>query len=157
LAQSDAGHPVLVDPVTNLPNRLHFDLVYRVVFAAGTRGFPITVMLIEVPALEDSPEDLEDLAQRVSAVTRRMDLLARLEGSQFVALLLGCNVHGGRIAAERVLLTLEPWLDENQFEMKIGVAALQPYMKEGNELMEEARTALRVARSLPGSDVETRP
>jgi GGDEF domain-containing protein len=157
LAPSHTGHPVLEDPVTNLPNRLHFDVVYGVVFAAGTRGFPITVMLIEVPALEASTELLREFAQRVSSVTRRMDLLAHLDDGQFVALLLGCNVHGGRVAAERLLLTLEPWLEENRVEMKIGVAALQPHMKREDELMEEARTALRAARSSPGSDIETRP
>jgi GGDEF domain-containing protein len=148
---------VLVDTVTNLPNRLHFDVVYRVVFAAGTRGLPISVMLIEVPALEGSAENLQELAQRVSSVTRRMDLLAHLGDGRLVALLLGCNVHGGRVAAERLLLTLEPWLDENQVTMKIGVAALQPHMKGEEELMEEAGTALGVARSSPGSYVETRP
>lgn len=154
---AEQDHPALMDAVTNLPSRLHFDVVYRVVFAAGTRGFPITVLLLEAAALEGSPDDLRELARRLSAVTRRMDLLARFDEGRLVALLLGCNVHGGRVAAERLVLSLEPWLMERSVEMKVGVAALQPHMEKGGELIEEARRALVDARDVPGNAVETRP
>ena len=157
VASAQPDHPVLTDPVTDLPNRLHFDVVYRVVFAAGTRGFPITILLIEAPALEDSREHMRELAGRLSAVTRRMDLLARLDEGRFVALLLGCNVHGGRVAAERLTLALEPWLKAVAAELKVGVAALQPHMEGEGELMEEAQNALLEALSLPGNAIETRP
>ena len=157
VAAVERDHPVLMDPVTELPSRLHFDVVYRVVFAAGTRGFPITVLLIEAPTLEDSLDHLRELARRLAAVTRRMDLLARFDAGRFVALLLGCNVHGGRVAAERLVLALEPWLHEKSAEMKIGVAALQPHMKEEQELIAEAREALIQAHAVLGSSVEARP
>jgi GGDEF domain-containing protein len=157
VASAQPDHPVLTDPVTDLPNRLHFDVVYRVVFAAGTRGFPITILLIEAPALEDSLEHMRELAGRLSAVTRRMDLLARLDEGRFVALLLGCNVHGGRVAAERLMLALELWLHAEGAELKVGVAALQPHMEGEGELLEEARNALLEAHSLPGNAIETRP
>ncbi|HZD03276.1 MAG TPA: diguanylate cyclase, partial [Longimicrobiales bacterium] len=88
VVSAERDHPVLMDPVTNLPNRLHFDVVYRVVFAAGTRGFPITVLLLEAAALQDAEDELRELARRLSAVTRRMDLLARFDERRFVALLL---------------------------------------------------------------------
>lgn len=157
VASAQPDHPVLTDAVTALPNRLHFDVVYRVVFAAGTRGFPITILLIEAPALEDSLEHMRELAGRLSSVTRRMDLLASLDGKRFVALLLGCNVHGGRVAAERLVLALEPWLDEVGAELKVGAAALQPHMEGGGELMEEAQIALVEALTQPGNAIETRP
>lgn len=156
VAAAERDHPVLMDPVTDLPSRLHFDVVYRVVFAAGTRGFPITVLLMEAPALT-TDDELREFAQRLSAVTRRMDLLARFEGGRIVALLLGCNVHGGRVAAERMVLSLEPWLLEKNAEMKVGVAALQPHMEEEGELVGEARKALGEAREAVGSAIETRP
>lgn len=157
VVSAERDHPVLMDPVTNLPSRLHFDVVYRVVFAAGTRGFPITVLLLEVAALHDEPDELREFARRISAVTRRMDLLARFDEGRLVALLLGCNVHGGRVAAERLVLSLEPWLLERDAEMKVGVAALQPHMKVEAELLEEARKALAEARETGGNTVETRP
>lgn len=157
VAAAERSHPVLMDPVTELPSRLHFDVVYRVVFAAGTRGFPITVLLIEAPALEHSLDDLRELASRLSAVTRRMDLLARFDAGRFVALLLGCNVHGGRVAAERLVTAIEPWLETKDAEIKIGVAGLQPHMQEEHELIDEAQAALVEARAVAGSSVETRP
>lgn len=157
VASAEPDHPVLTDSATDLPNRLHFDVVYRVVFAAGTRGFPITLLLIEAPALGESLDYIRELGGRLAAVTRRMDLLARLDGGRFVALLLGCNVHGGRVAAERIVLTLEPWLQAESAELKVGVAALQAHMEREGELMEEARIALLEALSLPGNAIETRP
>lgn len=156
VAAAERDHPVLMDPVTDLPSRLHFDVVYRVVFAAGTRGFPITVLIMEAPSL-DRDEDFREFAQRLSAVTRRMDLLARFDETRIVALLLGCNVHGGRVAAERMVLSLEPWLLEQEAEMKVGVAALLPHMEAEGELLEAARTALTEAHGVPGSTIETRP
>lgn len=156
VAAARRDHPVLMDPVSELPSRLHFDVVYRVVFAAGTRGFPITVLLMEAPTL-DSDEEIREFARRLSAVTRRMDLLARFDENRFVALLLGCNVHGGRVAAERMVLSLEPWLLDREGEMKVGVAALLPHMEEETELITEARRALTEAREAPGSSIETRP
>ena len=156
VAAVERDHPVLMDPVTQLPSRLHFDVVYRVVFAAGTRGFPITVLLMEAPAL-DPEDELPEFAKRLSAVTRRMDLLARFDESRIVALLLGCNVHGGRVAAERMVLSLEPWLEGRTAEMKVGVAALLPHMEKESELIEAARVALKDARGAPGSAIETRP
>lgn len=149
-------HPVLTDPVTDLPSRLHFDVVYRVVFAAGTRGFPIALLLLEAPELESDDERAE-LARRLSAVTRRMDLLARFDDERFVALLLGCNVHGGRVAAERMVLSLESWLKERGAHMKVGVAALQPHMEVEGELLAQAEAALAAAVEIAGSTIETRP
>ncbi len=37
----DPALALLTDPETGVANRVHFDVVYRVVFAAGTRGFPM--------------------------------------------------------------------------------------------------------------------
>lgn len=156
ISSAERGHPVLMDPATGLPSRLHFDVVYRVVFAAGTRGFPIAVLLMEAPGLE-TREELREFARRLSAVTRRMDLLARFDEERFVSLLLGCNVHGGRVAAERMVLSLEPWLVGRGGEMKVGVAAIQPHMEEESELLAEARNALAAAREEPESAIETRP
>ena len=40
----DTALASLTDPETDIANRLHFDVVYRVVFAAGTRGFPMALV-----------------------------------------------------------------------------------------------------------------
>ena len=40
-------HEALTDPVTELPNRLHFDVVYGVAWEAGGRGIPVTLVRIE--------------------------------------------------------------------------------------------------------------
>lgn len=152
----DEGREALTDEGTELPNRLHFDVVFRMAFAAGARGFPITVLILEVPAIEDAdPEGLKDLARRLSAVTRRMDLVARLDDTCFAGLLLDCNVHGGHIAAERVLSALMPWLARRDAVVNIGVAAFDQEMQTRQHLMEAARRALEAARAHPGNAIET--
>ena len=45
------GHPALTDLETGLPNGLHFDTVFHIIFAFGARGIPVTVVLLEVEDL----------------------------------------------------------------------------------------------------------
>jgi GGDEF domain-containing protein len=152
----EAGREVLTDAQTRLANRLHFDVVYRIVFAAGTRGFPISVLLMDIP-LADASDDaaVAALGEKLLSFTRDMDLVARLDESRFVALLLGCNVHGGRIAADRILEFMAPWLQSVGTTMNVGVAAYTQEMEAPGHLMAAAEAALRHALETPGPSVET--
>ena len=44
MTEFSAGHPALTDELTGLPNRLHFEAVYRVLFPAADRGVPLTLI-----------------------------------------------------------------------------------------------------------------
>src|SRR5688572_1667397 len=97
------GHPALTDPDTGLANGLHFDLVYAYVFAAGNRGLAFTVMLLSAGGADRVPHDLRrSVGEKVRTATRDCDLVAHIGNGRYVVLLLGTNVQGARIAADRV-------------------------------------------------------
>lgn len=147
----------LTDPETGIANRVHFDVVYRVVFAAGTRGFPMALLLLEPERLSEAGDARRQFARGVDSVTRSSDLVARFDESRFALLLLSCNIHGARIAAERLLQTLTPWLEIHETPMAIGAAAIVPEMTSPDDLTRMAEAALAAASAMPGNAIETRP
>src|SRR5688572_1816853 len=45
-------HEALTEAVTELPNRLHFDVVYRLMWEAGGRGIPVTVIRFDLTGFD---------------------------------------------------------------------------------------------------------
>lgn len=140
------GHPALTDEVTGLANRLHFELVYSYLFEGADRGVPLTVMLVEIPELEK--QELAAVGEVIQRVTRTSDLVAHLQHGRFAVLLLGTNINGGRIAADRLEEALEGMLGDAV--VAIALAGYQPHMKEPHELLQVADTQLRRARGKGG-------
>ena len=144
------GHPALTDSETGLANGLHFDLVYSYLFAAGDRGLSFTVMLLSVGG-DPLPRDrLKAVGQKVRSVTRDSDLVAHVGGGRYVVLLLGTNLPGARIAADRLEIALA---DVAQDRPAFGIVAYNRAMKEASELLEAADRAL-VAAEQAGGGVE---
>jgi GGDEF domain-containing protein len=139
------GHPALTDPTTGLANQLHFDLVYRYLFAAADRGYPLALMLVSAPAPDEGT--LRTLGARIQDMTRVSDLVAHLGDGRFGVLLMGCNLSGGRLAADRVETALAEVVDG---QVSIGLAAFQPEMKQGSDLLEVTTSALRRSEDTGG-------
>lgn len=144
------GHPALTDPDTGLANRLHFELVYRYMFQAGDRGMAFTIMLVAVGgerALDIDAEGLRRMGDTLQSTTRLSDLVAHVGGPRFAVLLLGTNLPGARIAADRI----ESALRETTAEpISIGIATFDPRMKHHGELLDAAESALEKARRAGG-------
>jgi GGDEF domain-containing protein len=132
------GHPALTDEVTGLANRLHFELVYSYLFEGADRGVPLTMMLVAIP--EQTDRRLAQIGEIIQRVTRASDLVAHLEHGRFAILLMGANLSGGRIAADRLEMALEEIMDE---PASLALAAYHPDMKEPHQLLEAADRALR--------------
>ena len=139
------GHPALTDRTTGLANLLHFDLVYGYLFAAADRGVPITLMLVSAPAPDEAAE--RTLAASLKDSTRTSDLLAHLGGGRFAVLLVGCNLSGGRLAADRVETALA---SAATGPVAIGLAAFHPEMKKAADLLEATDAALRRSEAAGG-------
>lgn len=144
------GHPALTDPATGLANALHFDLVYGYLFGAGDRGVALTVMHLHVDDLGSDGDRLKAVGDQLSAVTRASDLIAHMGEGRFVLLLLGSNLQGGMLAADRMRSSLE---EIGVGSSWAGLAAYQPEMKESSELLDAAEHALDEARKT-GSGIE---
>lgn len=139
------GHPALTDEVTGLANRLHFELVYSYLFEGADRGVPLTVLLVAIP--EQSERELAAVGEVIQQVTRSSDLVAHLGHGRFVVLLLGTNVSGARIAADRLEDSLAGVLAE---PAAMALAAYRDDMKEPHQLLEAADRALRTAQEHGG-------
>jgi GGDEF domain-containing protein len=139
------GHPALTDRSTGLANLLHFEVVYSYLFAAADRGVPLTLMLVSTPGPEAG--SLRALGERIQDMTRASDLVAYLGNGRFAVLLLGTNLSGGRLAADRVDTAL---VDVAHGPVCIGLACYQPEMVESSELLEAADRALRAAEAAGG-------
>jgi GGDEF domain-containing protein len=142
------GHPALTDAQTGLANGLHFDLVYSYLFAAGDRGLSFTVMLVSLGGPDRVPKDsLKTVGQKVRATTRDSDLVAHVGSGRYVILLLGTNLPGARIAADRLELALA---EVAESRAAFGLVAYNRAMKESAELLEMADRALLTAESAGG-------
>ena len=144
------GHPALTDADTGLANGLHFDLVYSYLFAAGDRGLSFTVMLLSVGGDRLPSDRLKVVGQKVRSVTRDSDLVAHVGSGRYVVLLLGTNLPGARIAADRLEIALA---DVAPDRAAFGIVAYNRAMKDASELLEAADRAL-VAAEQAGGGVE---
>jgi len=139
------GHPALTDEHTGLANRLHFELVYSYLFNGADRGVPLTLMLLSTPAPDR--DTMRVLGERIQATTRTSDLVAHLGDGRFITILLGTNLSGGRIAADRVETALQ---NVAVGTVSIGLASYRPEMKESADLLKTVDEALRRAEAAGG-------
>lgn len=143
------GHPALTDPATGLANRLHFELVYSYLFAAGDRGLVFTVMLLSIGGGDGLPEErLRQVGQRIQKTTRDSDLVAHVGRGRFVILLIGTNLPGARIAADRVELAIAEVA--GGAKVSFGLAQYEDRMEDPSELLEAADRALLEAEASGG-------
>lgn len=141
----ETGHPALTDERTGLPNRLHFETVYRFLFAGADRGVPLALMMVEID-VQDEPR-FRDVAARLAALTRSSDMVAHLGDGRFVTLLIGCNLHGARIAADRMAVLLADSLGSGY---AVGLAVLKGDMQDPSELIVALEAAVADARAKGG-------
>ena len=144
------GHPALTDPETGLANQLHFGLVYGYLFGAGDRGVALTVMLLQVDALDTGEAGarlLRSLGATLQTATRSSDLVAHLGAGRFVVLLMGSNLQGGLLAGDRLQSAVQ---EVAPGPISVGLAAYSPDMKKESELLEAAEGALKRAREAGG-------
>lgn len=142
------SHPALVDAQTGLANRLHFDLVYDYLFEAGDRGMPFTVMLVSAGAEGGLSSDvIRQVGEAVQKTTRNSDLVSHVGGGRYVVLLLGTNLQGGRIAADRVEMVIEGAVPG---PISFGLAAFSEDYESSQDLLQAADTALLTAEAAGG-------
>jgi GGDEF domain-containing protein len=142
-AQIDAlAHPSLIDPQTGLANRLHFELVYSYLFEAGDRGMAFTVMLVATGAT--APDGMREAGAAIRRVTRTSDLVSHIADGRFVVLLLGTNLQGARIVADRVETALAGT------SPSFGLASYSSQMDASLDLLRAAERALAAAVAAGG-------
>jgi GGDEF domain-containing protein len=87
------------------------------------------------------------VGQKVERTTRDSDLVAHVGRGRFVVLLLGTNLQGARIAADRIELALADVAGGN---LSFGLAAYDNSMQDSTTLLEAADKALLAAEAAGG-------
>src|SRR5687767_1148629 len=165
------------DPQTGLPNRLLLleRLARSIERAARYPGFHFAVLSIEL-ARQDSPEEsLTGADPLLNAVARRLetclrareehptlrnnDLVARLEGDQFVILLDGLKELGhAAVAADRILATvLAPYrmgAREIRLSASVGIALSATAYGRSEDALRDADAGLHRAKLVGGNRCE---
>jgi diguanylate cyclase (GGDEF)-like protein len=142
-----AAHPALVDPLTGLANRIHFELVYGYLFEAGDRGLTFTVMLISCGEHTLADDEIKSIGQAIKRTTRSSDLVSHVGDGRYVVLLLGTNLPGARIATDRLETALR---DAATTPISFGLASYAPDMTKSVELIEAVERALLAAQAAGG-------
>lgn len=149
------------DPLTGLPNRRQFHVVLDEAMARSTRSqTPLCLAIIDIDhfkAVNDrhghtaGDEVLEDLALRLQAAKRKVDLLARIGGEEFALVMEDTSPPQALVALERLRRAVAdqpiPLGNGHRLEASVsmGVAAWQAGSSD-RALMEAADQALYAAK-----------
>ena len=142
------SHPALTDAQTGLANRLNFELVYNYLFEAGNRGLAFSVMLVSTDSeVGAAASDVRAVGQAIEGTTRNSDLVSHVGSGRYVVLLLGTNLQGGRIAADRTEMALSGLVAGT---VCFGLAAYSSEMRNSQDLLAAADKALLGAEAAGG-------
>jgi diguanylate cyclase (GGDEF)-like protein len=151
----------LQDNLTGLPNRRRLEEAVNAAAAqARHEGNGFALLFIDLDrfgqindslGLEAGDRVLRDVAQRIQACLRGDQLLARLGGDQFVALVQPADAAGAEATARRVLAAVaRPNISADvQFTLTCSIGiALAPSQGSGvDELLRHAEGAMRAVKS----------
>jgi diguanylate cyclase (GGDEF)-like protein len=166
----------MYDPVTSLPNRLHFKREADRVLKLRTDGEAAALLFIDLDRFKEvndslghaqGDEVLTLVADRLRGVvaeefdgdTQWQPLLARLAGDEFTMLVPACSQEDAEASARRVLVQLTESIEHMGHKIAMGASigiALHPdHGVELTDLMKAADMAMYHAKALGGGEVFT--
>ena len=127
----------LTDPLTGLPNRRHLQFHLEKEIAAARRGRNLTILLLDLDDFKvyndtyghvSGDDALRAFAAILAGETRRMNLVARFGGDEFVSVLADTEATGGRLHAERIAEKVadDVELSSNGMSVSFGIACFRP-------------------------------
>jgi diguanylate cyclase (GGDEF)-like protein len=151
----------LVDPLTDLPNRRHFDARLREAIDRATRSRqPVWVLYVDLDLFQRvnaahghrvGDEVLQEAAARLAACVRKTDLVASAGGDEFLVALEGtANREGASVVAARALQAIaRPFaaIDGLPLTASIGITAFPDDGGDPDRLLRNADVALWQAKA----------
>jgi diguanylate cyclase (GGDEF)-like protein len=122
------------DPLTDLHNRRHFENRLAIEFARAHRfGEPLALILLDVDHFKDVNDRfghpagdrvLVEVGNVLRALSRRIDLAARIGGEEFALLLPNTGAPGAEALAERVIMRIrEAHISSEATPVRVTVSA----------------------------------
>jgi diguanylate cyclase (GGDEF)-like protein/PAS domain S-box-containing protein len=160
-AERELEHRASHDPLTGLPNRhqLQSELRSAIAHAAET-GDGIAVLYLDLDGFKEVNDRgghdagdrlLREVAQRLQQGLRQGDLVARVGGDEFVALLPGCrDAEAARVVADGLRTRLSPpyTLPDGSFQLdaSVGIACFPADGSDPEALIAYADRAMYAAK-----------
>lgn len=148
----------MLDPLTDLPNRRCFDDRIAIEWSRAVRErTPIGLLLMDVDDLRRYNETrgypqgdlaLQAAARLIEGALRRpTDIVARIGGDEFAAIMPGTGLAGALSVAEIVRAEVEMASPEGGISISVGVAACKPTVESSlTSFLSDAERALYVAK-----------
>ncbi|HDP35248.1 MAG TPA: sensor domain-containing diguanylate cyclase [Candidatus Hydrogenedentes bacterium] len=162
LANERLEQLAITDGLTGIYNRRYFHERFEHEFERATRyKLPFSCVLFDIDDFKWINDTyghlvgdvvLKEIAERMVACTRRVDILARYGGEEFVILLPQTDRQGAAIEAERMRSVVENFsfsqiADDQRITISVGVACIDlDTMKESDNLLRAADVALYEAK-----------
>jgi diguanylate cyclase (GGDEF)-like protein/PAS domain S-box-containing protein len=168
-AEEKARHAALHDPLTNLPNRaLLFEYVRHVFAAAQRAGSQVAVAFIDLdrfkPINDLHGHDVGDavlrqVAARLQENLRDLDLVFRLGGDEFLALLPGIagDAVSTALAGHLLNVIAAPYRVgslELSLSMSVGISLYPEHASDIDTLMSQADAAMYAAKQAGCNNVQ---
>lgn len=157
-----------LDPTTKLANRSYaLDSLELLLTHSKEKAWPLCVILFDIDGMHAinkiqgyllGDELLKDLAARANTIFRPSDLLARIDGDAFLAVLPRTPIDGGVVAGRRVQEAIrgssfQLGTTSHQVTVSVGGYAFRPEAPVGitpDAMLLHAEMALRQAREMGG-------
>ena len=149
------------DPLTELPNRRSFFSLANLEFERAQRGSqPFSILMLDIDyfkAINDTfGHDVGDSALKAFAALlkeqcRKIDIMGRYGGEEFIILLPETSIENASVFAQRVIenchqIALETPQGICSFTVSVGLTQFKPSQRELLELVKHADTALYEAK-----------
>ena len=151
----------LHDPLTGLANRRMLDIIFERNFIRAKRfSSPLSVLMLDIDHFKRYNDAyghpagdrlLCEVAYTTLEEIREIDLVARYGGEEFLILLPDTDITHAHEAAERIRKAVEK---KTKITVSLGVSTLQHGMREKEELIDKADTALYKAKQNGRNRVE---
>ncbi|MDO8281890.1 MAG: diguanylate cyclase [Thermodesulfovibrionia bacterium] len=151
----------LHDPLTGIPNRRMMNTFLEANYAkAKTGGKPFSVIMLDVDHFKKYNDTLGHTAgdrvliqvsKILTDVVRGADLAARYGGEEFIIILTETDLKGAGIVAEKIRRSVE---NNTEVTTSLGVSCFSDDIKDGEELIKKADSALYEAKKTGRNRVE---
>ena len=149
----EAKKYALHDPLTGLANRRMMHIVFERSFNMAKRtGDPFSIIMLDIDHFKNFNDThghsagdrlLVELSKLLIKETRKVDLVVRYGGEEFLILLSETNLERACDVAERMRMGVESTLDTT---ISLGIASLDPSIHSEEDFIKKADEALYKAK-----------
>ncbi len=164
-AEEQIHHLAYYDMMTNLPNRLSLhDDIDRAISQARTENSPFALLIINLDRFEEINNTLghdngdlilQQIAIRLQGICGEPDMVARLGGDIFAALLQRTDAEGAAMKAEEIIGAIKEFIAIADLSIEVsasaGISLFPGHGADADSLIRRAEIAMYAAKRIENS------